>query len=132
MRLALPLAVLALLAAPAYAQTAPPVAVSVPAPSSPAVSAPAPASRAASSSAAAPAPHHRLTMNERFTKANTTHDGHLTLEQAKAGYPTLTRHFTDIDAAKHGYVTVDDIRAWQKAERDRRHAAQPATTPLKG
>jgi hypothetical protein len=118
MRLALPLAVLALLAAPAYAQTTPPA------------SAPAPASPAAASPAAAPAAHHRLTLDERFTKANTTHDGHLTLEQAKAGYPTLVRHFTDIDAAKNGYVTEDGIRAWQKAERDRRHAAQQtATTP---
>jgi len=123
MRLASPLAVLALLAAPAYAQTTPPTAASAPAPASP----------AAASSAAAPAPHHHLTMDERFTKANTSHDGHLTLEQAKAGYPTLARHFTDIDAAKNGYVTEDNIHAWQKAEREKRHAAQqPATTPTKG
>jgi hypothetical protein len=113
---------LALLAAPAYAQTTPPAA----APASAAGS-------AAASSAAAPAPHHRLTLDERFTKANTTHDGHLTLEQAKAGYPTLVRHFTDIDAAKNGYVTEDNIRAWQKADRDKRHATQqPATSPTKG
>jgi hypothetical protein len=123
MRLAWPLAVLALLAAPAYAQTAPP----------PAASESAPAPPAASPVAAAPAPHHRLTMDERFTKANITHDGHLTLEQAKAGYPTLVRHFTDIDAAKNGYVTEDGIRAWQKAERAKRHATQqPVTTSTKG
>ncbi len=122
MRLASSLAMLALLAAPAYAQTTPPAA----APASAAGS-------AAASSAAAPAPHHRLTLDERFTKANTTHDGHLTLEQAKAGYPTLVRHFTDIDAAKNGYVTEDNIRAWQKADRDKRHATQqPATSPTKG
>jgi hypothetical protein len=123
MRLALPLAVLALLAAPAYAQTTPPAAASSPAPASP----------AAASPAAAPAAHHRLTMNERFTKANTTHDGHLTLVQAKAGYPTLARHFTDIDTATNGYVTEDDIRAWEKAAREKRHEAQqPATAPTKG
>jgi len=127
MRLAWPLALLALLATPAYAQTAPSAAASVSAPASPA------AHPAVSSPAAAPAPHHRLTLDERFTKANTTHDGHLTLEQAKAGYPTLVRHFTDIDAAKNGYVTEDNIRAWQKADRDKRHATQqPATSPTKG
>jgi hypothetical protein len=117
MRLVLSLAALALLAAPAYAQTAPPAV----------------ASPAASPPAAAPAPHHRASMAERFANANTTHDGHLTLAQAKAGYPTVARHFTEIDAAKNGYVTEDNIRAWEKAERDRRHAAQqPATTPNKG
>jgi hypothetical protein len=124
MRLAWPLAVLALLAPPAFAQTAPSAAAPGSVPASP---------PAVSSSAAAPAPHHRLTLDERFTKANTTHDGHLTLEQAKAGYPTLVRHFTDIDAAKNGYVTEDNIRAWQKADREKRHATQqPATTPTKG
>jgi len=117
MRLVLPLAALVLLAAPAYAQTTPQAA----------------ASPSASSQAPAPTPHHRLSMGERFAKANTTNDGHLTLEQAKAGYPTVARHFTEIDAAKNGYVTEDDIRAWEKAERDRRHEAQqPATTPAKG
>ena len=122
MRLVLPLATLALLAAPAYAQTAPQAATS-----------PAAASPSASSPAPAPAPHHRLSMDERFTKANTTHDGHLTLAQAKAGYPTVARHFTEIDTAKNGYVTEDDIRAWEKAERERHHEAQqPTTAPTKG
>ncbi len=112
MRLALPLAALALLAVPAYAQTTLPAA------------APAPAT--------APAPHPRVTMDQRFTNANTTHDGHLTLDQAKAGYPTIAKHFTQIDATKKGYLTEDDIRAWEKAERDRRHEAQqPAATPNK-
>lgn len=116
MRLVLAAAALAFFAAPAHAQTAPPAATSP-----------------AASPAAAPAPHHRLTMDERFAKANTTHDGHLTLAQAKAGYPTVARHFTEIDAAKHGYVTEDDIRAWEKAERLRRHEAQQrAATPTKG
>lgn len=117
MRLVLAAAALAMLAAPAYAQTAPPAATSP----------------AASSPAATPAPHHRPTMDERFAKANTTRDGHLTLAQAKAGYPTVARHFTEIDAAKNGYVTEDDIRAWERAARERRHEAQqPTATPTKG
>ena len=122
MRLVLPLAALALLAAPAYAQTAP---AAVP----PAVA----TAPAAATTKPAPAVHHRETMDERFAKANTTHDGHLTLAQAKAGYPTVAKRFTEIDAAKRGYVTEDDIRAWEKAERARREAAKPpATTPPKG
>jgi len=117
MRLVFAAAALALFAAPSYAQTAPPAAVTP----------------TASSPAAAPAPHHRATMDERFANANTTHDGHLTLAQAKAGYSTVARHFTEIDTAKNGYVTEDNIRAWEKAARERRHEAQqPAATPTKG
>jgi len=122
MRLVLPLAALALLAAPAYAQTAP---AAVPPPMATAP--------AAGTTKPAPAVHHRETMDERFAKANATHDGHLTLVQAKAGYPMVAKRFTEIDAAKRGYVTEDDIRAWEKAARARREAAKPpATTPPKG
>ncbi len=49
----------------------------------------------------------------KFYAANTTHDGHLTLAQAKAaGFQPVADHFTDIDTAKHGYVTFYDIQAW--------------------
>jgi len=120
MRLYLPLAALALLAMPAYAQTTPPAAAPAPA------SAPAP-------KAAAPVAHPHLTMEQRFANANTTHDGHLTADQAKAGYPTVARHFEAIDVAKKGFITEDDIHAWEKVERERRHEAQQkaTTTPNK-
>jgi hypothetical protein len=50
----------------------------------------------------------------KFYAANTTHDGHLTLAQAKAaGFQPIVAHFTDIDVAKHGYVTFYDIQAWR-------------------
>ena len=50
----------------------------------------------------------------KFYAANTTHDGHLTLAQAKsAGFQPVVDHFTDIDVAKHGFVTFYDIQAWQ-------------------
>lgn len=110
MRLVFPLAALVLLAAPAYAQTTPPAPVVSP----------------AMPHATAPAPHHRTTMAERFAKANTSHDGHLTLVQAKVGYKTVARHFTEIDAAKKGYVTEADIHAWEKAKREERHAKEQA------
>jgi hypothetical protein len=127
MRLVLPLAALVLLAAPAYAQTTPSVptaTLATPATATPTTATP---------PAAKPVPHQRTTMDQRFTKANTSHDGHLTLVQAKAGYPTVVRHFTDIDVTKKGYITEADIRAWEKAERDRHHAAQTTTpAPNKG
>ena len=126
MRLALPLAALALLAVPAYAQTTPPAAT----PST--TSAPAPHANAPATPATAPAPHPHVSMAQKFASANTTHDGHLTEDQAKSGYPAVGRHFAEIDATKKGYITEDDIRAWEKAERERRHEAQqPATTPPK-
>ena len=50
----------------------------------------------------------------KFYAANATHDGHLTLAQAKtAGLQPVVDHFTDIDVNKHGYVTFYDIQAWQ-------------------
>lgn len=123
MRLVLPLAALLLLAAPAYAQTTPPA--SPP----PQVTAAPPATPAPAPQATAPAKHHRLTMEQRFEQANTTHDGHLTPAQAKAGYSTVSQHFTAIDTDKKDYVTEDDIRAWEKAARDRRHEAQQPAAP---
>ena len=74
----------------------------------------APIAVAASSTAKS---HAGPTMEQRFTSANTAHDGHLTLDQAKAGYPTIARHFDAIDRDKKGYVTRDDIRAYYKTQR---------------
>jgi hypothetical protein len=145
MRVVLSLTALALLTAPAYAQTAPPAAASAaaalsawsaaPPAASPVVASGASGGASSGASVGAPSPlsasatHHRLSMDARFAKANTTNDGHLTLAQAKAGYPTVARHFTEIDTAKNGYVTEDDIRAFDKAARDKRHQAQQSGTP---
>jgi hypothetical protein len=82
------------------------------------------------------AAQHRETAAQHFEKANTTHDGHLTLEQAKAGYPTVAKHFAEIDTGGKGYVTQNDIAAWHKLQRSAhkpaaenklrpRHAFQP-------
>lgn len=80
----------------------------------------APAAGAASATAT---PHTHLTMAQRFANANTTHDGHLTPDQAKAGYPTVARHFDAIDKDKRGYVTQDDIRGYYKTQRALHHQA---------
>jgi hypothetical protein len=84
--------------------------------------------------AAAPEPghHKRLTMEEHFAQANAAHDGHLTLDEAKAGYRSLVRHFPDIDAKHKGYVTIEDLRAWraqQRAARNGTHSADGALHP---
>jgi len=144
MRIFVPLIATALLSMPATAQTPPaistpvaPVTPGVSAPSAPAASAPAvtapvataPAATAPTSSAqrARPTLSHQ-TLEERFAKANTTHDGKLTLAQAKAGLPSVARRFATIDKAKRGYVTIEDIRAYD-AERARARAAIHAAAP---
>jgi hypothetical protein len=88
MRLLLSLFAVALIALPAYAQTA-----------------------------SDKPPHTRLTMEQRFEKANVSNDGHLTLDQAKASYKTIARHFSAIDHDKRGYVTLDDVRSYYKTQR---------------
>jgi hypothetical protein len=80
---------------------------------------------AAHAQAADTTPTH-LTLHERFEQANVTHDGHLTLDQAKTGYKSLVRHWDAIDRDKKGYVTEDDIRAYYKTQRALHH--QPAVT----
>ena len=80
----------------------------------------APAAGAASASSSATT-HAHLTMSQRFANANTTHDGHLTLDQAKTGYPSVAKHFDAIDKDKKGYVTQDDIRGYYKSRRTLHH-----------
>ncbi len=56
-----------------------------------------------------------------FYAANTTHDGHLTLAQAKAaGFKPVVDNFDDIDVKKRGYVTFYDIEAWRLDEMAKR------------
>lgn len=69
---------------------------------------------------------HRL--RDKFDAANTNHDGHLTRTQAQAGHMShVARDFAAIDLASHGYVTVDDIRTYRRAQRAARQAAAPGT-----
>jgi hypothetical protein len=73
----------------------------------------------------ADAPAHRMTVRERFALANTTHDGKLTLDQAKSGFPAMAHLFDAIDKDHKGYITMDDIKAYYDAKRARQ-AAQAA------
>ena len=70
--------------------------------------------------------HGRRSAAEHFADANTTHDGHLTLDQATSGYKSIAKSFSQIDANHHGYVTVDDIKAWRAAKKAARQAAKHA------
>lgn len=71
---------------------------------------------------ATPRPH--LTTEQRFELANTTGDGRLTIEQARLGYRSVARHFSAIDLTGRGYVTLDDVLAWQRANHDARRTAR--------
>ena len=46
---------------------------------------------------------------KRFNAADSNGDGKLTRDEAKSGMPGVYKHFDDIDSAKKGYVTVEDI-----------------------
>ena len=107
-----------LLAAAAHAQ-APLTGTTAPA-GSPSVGVP-------SADAAAPAAiplRTRRTLQERFDAANTTHDGHLTEEQARSKMPAVARDFGEIDVSHAGYVTLDQIRAHMRAAAAARRAAK--------
>ena len=49
-------------------------------------------------------------LEHRFKAANTTGDGKLTLQQAKAGMPRVAKNFDKIDADHKGYVTLQQIK----------------------
>ena len=49
-------------------------------------------------------------MEQRFKVANTTGDGKLTLEQAKAGMPRIAKNFDKIDVEHKGYITLQQIK----------------------
>ena len=71
-----------------------------------------------------------MTMQKRFDAANTSHDGKLTLNQAKAAaYTRVANNFDAIDTSKKGYVTVEDIRAYNRAQRAAKRAAKTEPRP---
>jgi hypothetical protein len=53
-----------------------------------------------------------------FAAANTTHDGHLTRDQAlKVDWTRVLHHFDDIDTGHNGWVTVGEIHAYNQSHR---------------
>lgn len=57
-------------------------------------------------------------IEQRFKAANTTGDGKLTLEQAKAGMPRVAKNFDKIDVDHKGYVTLQQIKDSMKEAED--------------
>ena len=74
-------------------------------------------------------PHrHYSGLQEHFEAANTSHDGKLTLTQAKAaGWSRVVRHFDEIDTTHLGFVTEAQIHAYNIAHRHGRK--QPGDKP---
>src|SRR4051812_4276304 len=113
MRLATFLLASVLIAGAAQAQVVSPLGGSTNNPQGPTPPAPAASTPSDSGAAATATPRahrSRRTLAERFDAANTTHDGKLTLSQARAGrLNAVARDFAQIDKEKRGYVTIDEI-----------------------
>jgi hypothetical protein len=70
-------------------------------------------------------PSHPL--RDRFAAANITHDGRLTREQAEAGgLRMVAKNFDAIDINHHGYVTLEDVKAFAQSRRATRRGPPPA------
>ena len=69
-------------------------------------------------------PHRHYTgLAEHFQAANTSHDGKLTLDQAKqANWKRVVKHFDDIDTDHAGFVTAAQIHAYNVSHRHSRKA----------
>ena len=80
---------------------------------------------------AAPQHHVRLNWEQRFNQANLAHDGHLTLDEAKGGYPLVAKHFNNIDMDGKGYVTENDLRAWRAMRKAAHLLTQPPEDGLR-
>jgi hypothetical protein len=71
-------------------------------------------------------PNAHAGFRAKFAAANTTNDGHLTLEQAQAAHMgAIVKNFAQIDAGQKGYVTLQDVKAWHDARMQARAAGQP-------
>lgn len=102
-------ALLAMLATSVHAQPAPPSTGTT-------VATPTPPRRA----------QHRQSLQQRFDEANITHDGKLTLDQAKAARLTrVATNFDAIDTGRRGFVTMDDIHTYNRAQRAARKPKAP-------
>jgi hypothetical protein len=122
MRAVLPTLALALLATTAFAQ--------VPAPAPDQAGTPAPAEAAPPPVSPSPAtpraqrPANRPVRN--FATVNTTHDGKLTLAQARAAdWRPIVRNFAVIDKDHKGYITRRDLIEYIRARRAQRALAAP-------
>jgi hypothetical protein len=128
MRFATLAAALALITAPALAQTQSTTPTAAPSTSAAPASPEAGTSTSGTGSTSHSGSHASL--DKRFKDANTTNDGHLTKEQAQAAgnLKNVVKHFDAIDADHKGYVTIDDIHKYNHDRRAARKAAKQQKT----
>lgn len=60
-------------------------------------------------------------MAERFKAADKDGDGALTRAEAEAGMPRLAKRFDDIDTARTGKITLEQIRSFMQQQMQERH-----------
>jgi hypothetical protein len=96
----------ALLCVPAWAQTTPA----------------APATTASPATAPKPAPKVvRPPFTDRFDTANASHDGKLTLDQARKGKMRgVVKYYSAIDTDKKGYITKADVDTFRKTDKGKK------------
>ena len=67
--------------------------------------------------------HASGSVEAHFAAANTTHDGHLTRQQAElADWPRVARHFDEIDTEHRGWITAAEIHAFNRTHHKHRVA----------
>jgi hypothetical protein len=63
---------------------------------------------------AAKAEQAKAAIDKRFADADTNHDGKLSRDEAKTGMPKVYEHFDEMDTAKSGFVTKDQVMGEMK------------------
>jgi hypothetical protein len=85
----------------------------------------APAPPGPAMSMSGPGGHAHTSLRAKFEAANVTHDGKLTLQQAQdGGLRKVAKHFAEIDRDNKGFVTLQDIGAWQREHQAEKAAAR--------
>lgn len=70
------------------------------------------------------AAHAREKFEERFNAADTDHDGLLSRDEAQRGMPNVYKHFDEIDTARRGQVSKEEIGAFMAKMARQRGATQ--------
>ncbi len=70
-----------------------------------------------------PVRHVAGSVEAHFAAANTTHDGHLTRQQAElADWPRVAKHFSEIDTDNKGWISAEQIHAFNRSHHKHRVA----------
>ncbi len=67
---------------------------------------------------------HSSGVEAHFAAANTAHDGHLTKAQAEqSDWTRVAKHFDEIDTDHKGWISVEQVHAFNRTHRGHRKAA---------